>query len=95
MLSCFFQRSHAPGDPLQIEGTVALVTGASRGIGKAGTPLSAGLDTARAELDVNDFGLLAMNAWNFTNSARIELKRQDTHVVGVHVGYVDMTRRAT
>jgi NAD(P)-dependent dehydrogenase (short-subunit alcohol dehydrogenase family) len=98
------------------------------GIARPGTPLSAGLDTARAELDVNYFGLIAMTqafapvlaangggafinilsvaswvgspllstyaasksaAWNFTNSARIELKRQDTHVVGVHVGYVD------
>ena len=28
-------------------------------------------------------------AWNFTNSARVELKLQDTHVVGVHVGFVD------
>jgi NAD(P)-dependent dehydrogenase (short-subunit alcohol dehydrogenase family) len=28
-------------------------------------------------------------AWNYTNSARVELKRQGTHVVGVHVGFVD------
>jgi NAD(P)-dependent dehydrogenase (short-subunit alcohol dehydrogenase family) len=28
-------------------------------------------------------------AWNFTNGARIELKHQGTHVVGVHVGFVD------
>ena len=28
-------------------------------------------------------------AWNFTNSARVALKAQGTHVVGVHVGYVD------
>ncbi|HEX4344012.1 MAG TPA: SDR family oxidoreductase [Solirubrobacteraceae bacterium] len=28
-------------------------------------------------------------AWSYTNSARIELKRQDTQVVGVHVGFVD------
>src|SRR5436190_20989389 len=28
-------------------------------------------------------------AWSFTNSARVELKRQGTHVVGVHVGFVD------
>jgi NAD(P)-dependent dehydrogenase (short-subunit alcohol dehydrogenase family) len=28
-------------------------------------------------------------AWSFTNSARIELKQQNTHVVGVHVGFVD------
>jgi NAD(P)-dependent dehydrogenase (short-subunit alcohol dehydrogenase family) len=30
-------------------------------------------------------------AWSFTNAARIELKRQGTHVVGVHVGGVDTT----
>jgi NAD(P)-dependent dehydrogenase (short-subunit alcohol dehydrogenase family) len=28
-------------------------------------------------------------AWGFTNAARVELKRQGTHVVGVHVGFVD------
>jgi NAD(P)-dependent dehydrogenase (short-subunit alcohol dehydrogenase family) len=28
-------------------------------------------------------------AWSFTNAARVELKRQGTHVVGVHVGAVD------
>lgn len=28
-------------------------------------------------------------AWAYSNAARIELRRQGTHVVGVHVGYVD------
>lgn len=28
-------------------------------------------------------------AWSYTNAARIELKRQGTQVVAVHVGYVD------
>jgi NAD(P)-dependent dehydrogenase (short-subunit alcohol dehydrogenase family) len=28
-------------------------------------------------------------AWGFTNAARIDLRRQGTHVVGVHVGPVD------
>ena len=28
-------------------------------------------------------------AWNYTNSARVELKQQNTQVVGVHVGFVD------
>ena len=28
-------------------------------------------------------------AWNFTNAARIELKRQGTAVVAVHSGFVD------
>ena len=28
-------------------------------------------------------------AWLYSNAARVELKRQGTEVVGVHVGYVD------
>jgi NAD(P)-dependent dehydrogenase (short-subunit alcohol dehydrogenase family) len=28
-------------------------------------------------------------AWSFTNAARVELARQGTDVVGVHVGFVD------
>ncbi len=98
------------------------------GIAHPGTPLSVGLDGARAELEVNYLSLIATTqgfapvlasngggafvnvlsvaswvgspflstygasksaAWNFTNAARVELKRQGTHVVGVHVGYVD------
>ena len=90
--------------------------------------MSAALEAARAELEVNYLGLIATTqafapvlaangggalvnvlsvgswigspilstypasksaAWNFTNSARVELKRQGTHVVGVHVGFVD------
>lgn len=183
--------SHDPASPLQIEGTVALVTGANRGIGKAfvdallergaakvyagardpatvvsadprvrpvrldvtdpeqvaaaaselddvqlvvnnagvahpATPTTASPEGARAELDVNYFGLIAMTqafapalaaggafvnvlsvaswagspllstyaaskaaAWSFSNAARVELKRQGTQVVGVHVGFVD------
>ena len=98
------------------------------GIASFGSPLSADLDAARAELEVNYLGLAAVTqafapvldangggayvnvlsvaswvgnpplatysaskaaAWNFTNSARVALKAQATHVVGVHVGYVD------
>jgi NAD(P)-dependent dehydrogenase (short-subunit alcohol dehydrogenase family) len=98
------------------------------GIARAVPPLSATLDDARAELEVNYLGListtqafapvLAANgggafvnmlsftswvsvpiiatysasksaAWSFTNAARIQLKRQGTEVVGVHVGFVD------
>jgi NAD(P)-dependent dehydrogenase (short-subunit alcohol dehydrogenase family) len=98
------------------------------GIASSGSPLSADLDAARAELEVNYLGLAAVTqafapvldangggayvnvlsvaswvgnpplatysaskaaAWNFTNSARVALKAQGTHVVGVHVGYVD------
>jgi NAD(P)-dependent dehydrogenase (short-subunit alcohol dehydrogenase family) len=98
------------------------------GIGRAATPLTAGLENARAELETNYLGLvstmqafapvLAANgggafvnvlsvvswiampslatysasksaAWAFTNAARIELGRQHTQVVGVHVGFVD------
>jgi NAD(P)-dependent dehydrogenase (short-subunit alcohol dehydrogenase family) len=28
-------------------------------------------------------------AWSFTNAARVELREQGTHVVGVHLGYMD------
>jgi NAD(P)-dependent dehydrogenase (short-subunit alcohol dehydrogenase family) len=185
--------TRAAADPLQIEGTVALVTGANRGIGRAfvdallergaakvyaavrdpatvtgadprvqavrldvvdaarvaavadelgdvqlvvnnagvahpATPTTASLEGARAELDVNYLGLVAMTqafapvlaaggggafvnvlsvaswvgspllstyaaskaaAWSFSNAARVELGRQGTQVVGVHVGFVD------
>ena len=98
------------------------------GIGGGSTPLSARLDRARAELEVNYLGLVSMTqafapvlaangggafvnmlsvvswvavpslatysasksaAWSFTNAARVELARQGTDVVGVHVGFVD------
>jgi NAD(P)-dependent dehydrogenase (short-subunit alcohol dehydrogenase family) len=98
------------------------------GIGRPATPLTASVDDARAELEVNYLPLLATTqafapvlagngggafvnvlsvaswigepslatysasksaAWSFTNSARVELKRQGTQVVGVHVGFVD------
>jgi NAD(P)-dependent dehydrogenase (short-subunit alcohol dehydrogenase family) len=98
------------------------------GIGTSATALTATLDHAREELEVNYFGLvsttqafapvLAANgggafvnmlsvvswvgaptlatyaaskaaAWGFTNAARVELKRQGTQVVAVHVGPVD------
>ena len=98
------------------------------GTGHAATPLGASLDDARAELEVNYLGIASMTqafapvlaangggafvnllsvaswvgvpilatysaskaaAWLFTNAARVELKRQGTQVLGVHVGYVD------
>jgi NAD(P)-dependent dehydrogenase (short-subunit alcohol dehydrogenase family) len=98
------------------------------GIDHGRTPLTVTLDEARDELEVNYLGListtqafapvLAANgggafvnilsalswiavpihssysasksaAWGWTNAARIELDRQGTQVVGVHVGYVD------
>jgi NAD(P)-dependent dehydrogenase (short-subunit alcohol dehydrogenase family) len=98
------------------------------GIGAGSTPLGATLDWARAELEVNYLGLmsvtqafapvLAVNgggafvnvlsafswiaspslttysasksaAWAYSNAARVELARQGTEVVGVHVGFVD------
>ncbi|MBV9362662.1 MAG: SDR family oxidoreductase [Solirubrobacterales bacterium] len=98
------------------------------GIARPATPLSAELNAARAELEVNCLSLIATTqafaptlaangggafvnvpsvgswiasptlstytasksaAWNYTNSARVELKHQGTHVVGVHVGFVD------
>jgi NAD(P)-dependent dehydrogenase (short-subunit alcohol dehydrogenase family) len=108
-------------------GDVQLVVN-NAGIARSGTPLSVKLDAARAELEVNYLSLIATTqafapvlatngggafvnvlsvaswvgspflssygasksaAWNFTNAARVELKRQGTHVVGVHVGFVD------
>jgi NAD(P)-dependent dehydrogenase (short-subunit alcohol dehydrogenase family) len=108
-------------------GDVELVVN-NAGIARPATPLGATLDAARAELEVNYLSLitttqafapvLAANgggafvnvlsvaswvgspilstyaaskaaAWNFTNGARVELKHQGTHVVGVHVGFVD------
>jgi NAD(P)-dependent dehydrogenase (short-subunit alcohol dehydrogenase family) len=108
-------------------GDVQLVVN-NAGIARSGTPLSVTLDAARAELEVNYLSLIATTqafapvlaangggafvnvlsvaswvgspflstyaasksaAWNFTNAARVELKRQGTHVVGVHVGFVD------
>jgi NAD(P)-dependent dehydrogenase (short-subunit alcohol dehydrogenase family) len=98
------------------------------GVGHAGTPLAATLDDARADLEVNYLGLISMTqafapvlaangggafvnllsiaswvgspilstygasksaAWAYSNAARVELKRQGTEVVGVHVGFVD------
>jgi NAD(P)-dependent dehydrogenase (short-subunit alcohol dehydrogenase family) len=108
-------------------GDVELVVN-NAGIARPATPLGATLDAARAELEVNYLSLLTTTqafapvlaangggafvnmlsvaswvgspilstyaaskaaAWNFTNGARIELKHQGTHVVGVHVGFVD------
>jgi NAD(P)-dependent dehydrogenase (short-subunit alcohol dehydrogenase family) len=98
------------------------------GVGQIGFPLETSRDTARTELETNYLSListtqafapvLARNgggafinmlsvaswlasprlatysaskaaAWSFTNSARVELKGQNTQVVGVHVGFVD------
>jgi NAD(P)-dependent dehydrogenase (short-subunit alcohol dehydrogenase family) len=98
------------------------------GIGRPATPLTATIEDARAQMEVNYLPLLATTqafapvlaangggafvnvlsvvswigspslatyaasksaAWSFTNSARVELKRQGTQVVGVHAGFVD------
>ncbi|MFI7641249.1 SDR family oxidoreductase [Nonomuraea sp. NPDC049400] len=86
------------------------------------------LDSARAEMETNYFGTLSMSrafapvlarngggalvnvlsvlslitfpevstyaaskaaAWSLTNALRVELKKQGTHVLGVHAGYID------
>jgi NAD(P)-dependent dehydrogenase (short-subunit alcohol dehydrogenase family) len=120
-------------DPAQVAavaealGDVELVVN-NAGIGNPATPLAATLENARAELEVNYLGLVSMTqafapvlaandggafvnvlsvvswvavptlatysasksaAWGFTNAARVELKRQGTQVVAVHVGFVD------
>jgi NAD(P)-dependent dehydrogenase (short-subunit alcohol dehydrogenase family) len=98
------------------------------GIARPGTPLTTSLDDARSELETNYLGLVTMTqafapvlaangggafvnvlsvaswvglptlatysaskaaAWSFSNTARIELARQATGVVAVHVGFVD------
>jgi NAD(P)-dependent dehydrogenase (short-subunit alcohol dehydrogenase family) len=98
------------------------------GIGHASTALDGDLRDARAELEVNYLALVSMTqafapvlerngggafvnmlsvgswvtvpglatyaaskaaAWNYTNAARIALKRNGTQVLSVHVGYVD------
>jgi NAD(P)-dependent dehydrogenase (short-subunit alcohol dehydrogenase family) len=35
------------------------------------------------------YGVSKAAAWSYTNAARVQLAAQGTHVVGVHVGYVD------
>jgi NAD(P)-dependent dehydrogenase (short-subunit alcohol dehydrogenase family) len=119
-----------PAQVLAVAGTlddVQIVVN-NAGIGRPATPLTADLDDARAELEVNYLALvsttqafaptLARNgggafvnvlsvaswvgvptlatyaaskaaAWGYTNAARVQLKRQGTQVVGVHVGFVD------
>jgi NAD(P)-dependent dehydrogenase (short-subunit alcohol dehydrogenase family) len=120
-------------DPAQVAGAAERLNDLqivvnNAGIGSGSTPLTANLDQARAELEVNYLGLASMTqafapvlaengggafvnllsvaswiavpnlatysasksaAWSFTNAARVELARQGTKVVGVHVGFVD------
>jgi NAD(P)-dependent dehydrogenase (short-subunit alcohol dehydrogenase family) len=98
------------------------------GIGQVGSPLDSSLDTARQQLETNYLSILSMTqafapvlarngggafvnvlsvvswianpilttysaskaaAWSYTNAARVVLKGDGTHVVGVHVGFVD------
>ena len=98
------------------------------GIGRVGSPLDASLDAAREQLETNYLSIVSMTqafapvlarngggafvnvlsvaswiaspilttyaaskaaAWSYTNAARVVLKGDGTHVVGVHVGFVD------
>jgi NAD(P)-dependent dehydrogenase (short-subunit alcohol dehydrogenase family) len=113
-------------------GDVQLVVN-NAGIARPATPLAVRLDDALAELQVNYLGVVAATqafapvlaangggafvnvlsvsswvstpqlagysaskaaAWAYSNAARIELKRQGTHVLGVHVGPVDTDLQA-
>ena len=120
-------------DPAQVAGVAERLTDLqivvnNAGVGSGSAPLSASLDQARAELEVNYLGLVSMTqafapvlaangggafvnvlsvvswialpslatysaskaaAWSFTNAARVELARQGTEVLAVHVGFVD------
>jgi NAD(P)-dependent dehydrogenase (short-subunit alcohol dehydrogenase family) len=111
----------------ELAGDVRLVVN-NAGIAEPGSALQADLEGARRQFEVNVLGIvrttqafapvLAANgggafvnvlsvgswvasptlatysatksaAWSYTNAARMELKAQGTHVVGVHVGFVD------
>jgi NAD(P)-dependent dehydrogenase (short-subunit alcohol dehydrogenase family) len=120
-------------DTARVRAVAAELTDVDLLVNNAGTgfpapPLSADLDDARHELELNYLALVATTkafapvlaangggaivnmlsalswfaapvlttysaskaaAWLYTNAARIELKRQGTEVVGVHVGFVD------
>jgi NAD(P)-dependent dehydrogenase (short-subunit alcohol dehydrogenase family) len=120
-------------DPARIAAVAAELTDVDLVVNNAGTglpalPLSADLEGARFQLEVNYLSLISMTeafapvlaengggafvnmlsivswvgspnlatyaaskaaAWSYSNAARIELKRQGTELVGVHVGFVD------
>jgi NAD(P)-dependent dehydrogenase (short-subunit alcohol dehydrogenase family) len=120
-------------DPARIASVAAELTDVdlvvnNAGGGRPASPLSATLEDARFELEVNYLSIVSMTeafapilaangggaivnmlsivswvgapnlstysaskaaAWSYSNSSRVELKRQGTEVVGVHVGYVD------
>jgi NAD(P)-dependent dehydrogenase (short-subunit alcohol dehydrogenase family) len=120
-------------DPTRVAAVAAELTDVDLVVNNAGTglpglPLSASLEDARFELELNYLSLISMTeafapvlaengggafvnmlsivsfvaapglstyaaskaaAWSYSNSARIQLKRQGTELVGVHVGYVD------
>lgn len=110
-----------------LAGDVQLVIN-NAGIAEPGSPLQAELEGARRQFEVNVLGIVRTTqafapvlkangggafvnvlsvgswvaspilatysatksaAWSYTNAARMELRAQGTHVVGVHVGYVD------
>lgn len=120
-------------DPAQVAaaadltGDVEIVVN-NAGIGRPAAPLSATLHDARDEIETNYLGLVSMTqafapvlaangggafvnvlsvvswvgmphlatysasksaAWGYSNAARVQLAGQNTHVLGVHVGYVD------
>jgi NAD(P)-dependent dehydrogenase (short-subunit alcohol dehydrogenase family) len=62
---------------MQIGGSIALVTGANRGLGLAFTQEFIRRGAAKAA------------AWSLTNGVRLELHHQGTLVVAVHAGFID------
>jgi NAD(P)-dependent dehydrogenase (short-subunit alcohol dehydrogenase family) len=120
-------------DPARVAAVAAELTDVDLVVNNAGTglpalPLSADLEDARFQLEVNYLSLISMTeafapvlaengggafvnmlsivswvgspnlatyaaskaaAWSYSNAARVELKRQGTELVGVHVGFVD------
>ena len=65
---------------MKIDGSVALVTGANRGLGRV---------YARELVSRGADGASKAAAWSLTNGVRLELHHQGTLVVAVHASFID------